>query len=104
MKTASKRQPPPIKYQFTSENQPANRGRKPKLKLDELLTDLLGENDNLEKILRTHIKLAINGSQRSADLILTRMFGREPIKGITENEQPITLVYVRPEKPKDFIE
>ena len=84
----SKRQPPPAKYQFTAENQPLNRGRKPKTYLDDLLNSLLDEDDSLEKILRTHIKLAISGSHRSAEMILDRKFGKSKFVLDVQNEEP----------------
>lgn len=69
--------------QFSAENQPANKGRKPKLPgLDIIMDKLLGSVDGedqpaaIEEILEALIKAARKGNIRAAELILDRAYGK----------------------------
>jgi len=67
--------------QFSSDNQPENKGRPKKLpKLDELLADVLGEDkDGIEAakaILMALRAKAAKGDVRAAEVLLDRAYGK----------------------------
>ena len=96
------------KTRFSSDNQPANPGRKKKLpELDTLLADVLGSEDEsgqhseAKEVLTSLLKQAKNGNVRAAEVILNRAYGM-PLQR-TENKnthefKPDGLEVITPEK------
>jgi len=86
--------------QFSSENQPANRGAKRQLPdLKDLVAKVLGNEVNdvtvAEAILMMLAKKSLNGDLKAADMILDRSYGKPTQVVENTGEQPLTIKIVR---------
>ena len=91
--------------QFTSENQPDNRGRKKKLpELDTLLAELLGsadgeiEGSEAKAVFNALVKEAKNGNVAAAVAVLNRAYGM-PKQAIDHGGQKDNPVNILPTLP-----
>lgn len=91
--------------QFTSENQPENRGRKKKLpELDVLLADLLGGDDGeidgseAKAVLNALIKEAKNGNVQAGVAVLNRAYGmpKQAIDHGGQKDNPVNILSTLP--------
>lgn len=86
--------------QFTSENQPLNKGPKRQLpELKELVAKVLGNEVNdvtvAEAILMMLAKKSLAGDLKAADMILDRSYGKPTQVVENTGEQPLTIKIVR---------
>ena len=91
--------------QFTSENQPENRGRKKKLpELDVLLADLLGGDDGeidgseAKAVLNALIKEAKNGNVQAGVAVLNRADGmpKQALDHGGQKDNPVNILSTLP--------
>lgn len=91
--------------QFTSENQPDNRGRKKKLpELDTLLAELLGsadgeiEGSEAKAVLNALVKEAKKGNVAAAVAVLNRAYGmpKQAIDHGGQKDNPINILSTLP--------